>query len=86
MDSKLRCVFEMPVENEKTVSNCNCSPPLLVSLCKFAVPKYQRVFSAWNISMHLSSIFKITGIEFSMVSKCIINCQFSLSVILLLLI
>uniref|UniRef100_A0A3Q3JQD1 MSP domain-containing protein n=1 Tax=Monopterus albus TaxID=43700 RepID=A0A3Q3JQD1_MONAL len=31
MDSKLRCVFEMPVENEKTVSTCCCFSPLLVS-------------------------------------------------------
>ena len=32
MDSKLRCVFEMPVENEKTVSICT-----FALLCRFLV-------------------------------------------------
>lgn len=32
MDSKLRCVFEMPVENEKMVSSCTSYLALLLML------------------------------------------------------
>uniref|UniRef100_A0A3B5R799 VAMP (vesicle-associated membrane protein)-associated protein B and C n=1 Tax=Xiphophorus maculatus TaxID=8083 RepID=A0A3B5R799_XIPMA len=36
MDSKLRCVFEMPMENEKTVSSSSMRPVrLLLCECRF---------------------------------------------------
>ncbi|TNN25003.1 Vesicle-associated membrane protein-associated protein A [Liparis tanakae] len=38
MDSKLRCVFDMPVENEKTVSTCgysSSSSPRVFFLCHY---------------------------------------------------
>lgn len=82
MDSKLRCVFEMPVENEKTVSPCCSSTFLLASPhSHFLLSLHiwcQRNYRESYVSLLSAIVFKITLFGLSRVPQCIFNCWYVL--------
>lgn len=70
MDSKLRCVFELPLENEKTVSTPFYSTPVFNSKCCFFVCSSA---SSFHITAARSVLLqRFSWIAFSIKWQCII--------------